>query len=255
VWYAVPSEASHPSDGHVDSFVVACKNALKRVPGVYRALIAIFGASSGGLAPAAYLRRHVPTDGVVLNLGSGSGTRYGGAIHVDLFPFPGVDLVADITHLPVRDASVDAIICLATLEHVPHPAEVVREIGRVLKPGGTCYLTTPFLQPYHSSPHDYRRWTLDGLRVLFQEFSCVDAGVRHGPTSALLLMLAYWIALLLSFGFRRLFDLLLVVWMILLMPVAHPFDFILMRMRIAETLASGYFYVARKPMSSPHASH
>jgi SAM-dependent methyltransferase len=44
---------------------------------------------------------------------------------------------------PLADASVDIILCDHVLEHVAQPAEFVREIERVLKPGGWFCARTP----------------------------------------------------------------------------------------------------------------
>lgn len=52
-------------------------------------------------------------------------------------------VVASGTDLPMRDASFDVVFCLETIEHVPAPAQLGREIMRVLRPGGFCVLTTP----------------------------------------------------------------------------------------------------------------
>src|SRR5579862_6943335 len=52
---------------------------------------------------------------------------------------------ADATQMPYRDSSFDAAICSETAEHVPDDQGVVREIARVLKPGGLLFFTVPNL--------------------------------------------------------------------------------------------------------------
>ena len=49
----------------------------------------------------------------------------------------------DITALPLAGAAVDLVCCISTIEHVADDAAVMREIARVLKPGGRAVLTFP----------------------------------------------------------------------------------------------------------------
>lgn len=51
--------------------------------------------------------------------------------------------VEDIQAIRAPDASFDTVISCETIEHVPDPALAVRELARVLKPGGRLFLTTP----------------------------------------------------------------------------------------------------------------
>lgn len=49
---------------------------------------------------------------------------------------------ADACHLPFADNSFDVVTTLDFLEHVPNPADVVKECARVLKPGGVFFYHT-----------------------------------------------------------------------------------------------------------------
>ena len=51
-------------------------------------------------------------------------------------------LAADLTRLPYRDAAFDALVCGWVLEHLPDPAIGLRELARVVKPGGKILLLT-----------------------------------------------------------------------------------------------------------------
>jgi SAM-dependent methyltransferase len=58
----------------------------------------------------------------------------------------------DVRALPVRDASIDVVYSMGTIEHFPEYATAVREIFRVLRPGGTAIVGVPnkldpFLRP------------------------------------------------------------------------------------------------------------
>jgi SAM-dependent methyltransferase len=77
-----------------------------------------------------------------------------------------IDVFGDGQELPVATASVDTVLSLEVLEHLPAPGRCVAEMARVLKPGGRLLLTVPFLQPLHQLPHDFRRYTPRGLREL-----------------------------------------------------------------------------------------
>jgi SAM-dependent methyltransferase len=81
----------------------------------------------------------------------------------------GVDHLADIQHMPVIGSeSVDSVICTEVLEHVPRPRDALREIMRVLKPGGMLILSVPHLSPIHEAPNDYFRYTSYGVSSLLE---------------------------------------------------------------------------------------
>lgn len=50
----------------------------------------------------------------------------------------------DITSIDEPDGKYDLIICFHVLEHIEKDAEAIKELFRVLKKGGKCFLQTPF---------------------------------------------------------------------------------------------------------------
>ncbi len=66
-----------------------------------------------------------------------------------------VDIVSDITAIPQPDASFDAILCVAVIEHIPDPVAAIREFNRLLKKGGKLILTAPFSSMTHFAPYHY----------------------------------------------------------------------------------------------------
>ena len=58
-------------------------------------------------------------------------------------PHPAGFAVADGQRLPFADASFDRIICTETLEHVADAHLALRELARVLKPGGRLAISVP----------------------------------------------------------------------------------------------------------------
>lgn len=88
----------------------------------------------------------------------------------DLQPGPGVDRVEDVHQLSFPDNSVGTVLCFETLEHVADPLRAVREMHRVLRPGGLCALSSVMLFPIHAHPWDYWRFTPEGFRLLLEPF-------------------------------------------------------------------------------------
>jgi len=56
---------------------------------------------------------------------------------------PLADVKADICALPFANDSYDFILCNHVLEHIPDDATAMKELYRVLKPGGTAILQIP----------------------------------------------------------------------------------------------------------------
>jgi len=66
-------------------------------------------------------------------------------INADLNP-GAADVQMDITAIPHPDSSFDYLLCNHVLEHIPNDAQAMRELFRVLKPGGTAILQVPFAE-------------------------------------------------------------------------------------------------------------
>lgn len=73
----------------------------------------------------------------------------------------------DALHLPFPDGSFDRVICSEVLEHIPDDVAAMRELARVLRPGGTMAITVPRFGPelinwalsdeYHNVPGGHIR--------------------------------------------------------------------------------------------------
>src|SRR5215218_10389451 len=78
------------------------------------------------------------------------------------------DYVCDLAAIPVEDARFDHVLLTQVLEHIPEPSAVLAELHRVLKPGGTLWLTAPLFYVEHEKPYDFFRYTRFGLRHLLE---------------------------------------------------------------------------------------
>ena len=122
----------------------------------------------------------------VLNVGSGNTNLIDKrVVHLDIFRYEIIDLIADASHLPFADRSFDAIFCDAVLEHVKNPFQVVDEFTRVLKEEGYVNIGVPFLFPYHDAPDHYFNFSTSGIKSLFKDYQPIKTGVHLGPWYAL----------------------------------------------------------------------
>jgi len=82
---------------------------------------------------------------------------------------PGIDFqFGPDSRIHAPDSFYDHLISTQVLEHVSNPASYLAECLRLLRPGGRLVITTHGLYPDHACPHDYRRWTAEGLRLDLQ---------------------------------------------------------------------------------------
>jgi ubiquinone/menaquinone biosynthesis C-methylase UbiE len=79
-----------------------------------------------------------------------------------------LDIISDITSIPVPDHSFDAVMCTEVLEHVPDPVAALKEMNRVLKPGGFLLITAPFASLTHFAPYHFAT----GLSRFFYQHHC-----------------------------------------------------------------------------------
>lgn len=133
------------------------------------------------------LIRYVAGD--ILDFGAGSakykniiaprGLSY---VAFDMAAGQNIDVVGDAHHPPFQDKSFDTIIMTQVLEHIAHPEIVFKELFRMLRRGGYGIVTAPFLIPYHADPHDYYRYTPEGLALLAKSagFDIVESGPYGG---------------------------------------------------------------------------
>lgn len=107
-------------------------------------------------------------------------------VSVDLYDHSEpVDYQYDVQDLRFPDGSFDGVACNAILEHVVDPAAAIRELRRVLKPGGRIWIEVPFNQPYHPSPKDLWRVSPEGLEVWMKDFTELASGFFRIHNSAI----------------------------------------------------------------------
>ncbi len=131
----------------------------------------------------AYVSESFNNNRVILDLGSGNRKLSSKIISLDIKKSEGVNIIADGSILPFKSEVFDLVISTAVLEHVQNLNSIVTEIRRCVKKDGLIYIEVPFLQTYHAHPNDYRRFTLNGLEMLWKGFEKIESGVCIGPFS------------------------------------------------------------------------
>jgi SAM-dependent methyltransferase len=86
-----------------------------------------------------------------LDLGCGAAKPVG-AVGLDRWFAPGVDLVADMetSPLPFADATFDTVTMTDALEHVADPPRLAAEVARILRPGGRLVVRVPHYTSLHA---------------------------------------------------------------------------------------------------------
>jgi len=89
-------------------------------------------------------------------------------VGLDVIPGPNVDLVVKDPYVwtEITDGSFDVVISGSTFEHIEFPWLTIREIARVLRPGGLAFIIAPSCGPMHRYPVDCYRFFPDGLVAL-----------------------------------------------------------------------------------------
>lgn len=77
-----------------------------------------------------------------------------------------IDFIADACAIPVAAEVCDSVMSLQVLEHLKEPDLFFKECRRILKPGGSLFLSTNMAYKIHMAPNDFFRFTEYGLRYL-----------------------------------------------------------------------------------------
>jgi SAM-dependent methyltransferase len=118
----------------------------------------------------------LPKDALVLDAGAGHQPyrKHFGHCRYEAADFEKVDkkyaqstYVCDLAQIPVEDNRFDAVILSQVMEHLPDPLTVLKELHRVLKPGGMLFYSGPLWYEEHEQPYDFYRYTQFALRHLF----------------------------------------------------------------------------------------
>ena len=146
------------------------------------------------------IAKSLPTGSSILDAGAGESVYKKFFSHCDYkaidlavgesrWNYANLDYVGSLHEMPIEDGKFDAVLCTQVLEHLEWPRESVKEMYRVLKPGGKLYMTVPMAHPEHQTPYDFFRYTSYGLESI-----CKHAGfhdIKITPFGGLWVRWAY----------------------------------------------------------------
>ena len=159
--------------------------------------------------------------GVIIDLGSGFKPSYGRFweikpekfIRIDINKKTEPDIVADLNKpLPFADNFADVIFLFNVIYILENPPGVLKEINKILRPGGKLFLTSPFIFNEAKEPADYWRFTSMGLEKIlresgFEEFSIIPVGERFSAAVYLISpFLLFWPIKFIFYALALIFD-------------------------------------------------
>jgi SAM-dependent methyltransferase len=144
-------------------------------------------------------------------------------IGLDVYPESKADIIRDAWDTGLPENSMDGVVLNQSLEHIPNTLATVREIERVLKPGGVVLVTAPQTMRNHGTPLsvqeapvnnfdqsilsfwniDYWRFTKFGLALLFKDFTIEKLEESNSYLTTLIQLWNYFLA---SFGLGIIFS-------------------------------------------------
>ena len=185
--------------------------------------------------------------GVVIDLAGGENPSYirhwrispEKFIRTDTDPSKHPDVICDLDRaLPFSDRFADHVLLFNAIYIIKEPEKLFAEIKRILKPGGRFFVVSPFIFYESPEPHDFTRYTSEGLDRFFLNAGFSD--IRIEPfgerfSSAVLLITPFVPTRILR---------------ALLFLLATALDrCIPKKLRKQHPAPMGYFCVAKKPES------
>jgi SAM-dependent methyltransferase len=184
-----------------------------------------------------------------LDLGCGGNRLHSRMLRIDINPAARPECLASAEKLPFADASLRVVVSQEVFEHLPDPWTAIREVRRVLAPGGALYLQTPFIIGYHPGPSDYWRFTDEGLERLVQSagLEIERIGTAVGAGTGMYRIATEFLAVLAGSLWEKSYLPAKGVGAVLFAPLRCA-DSLPARGMIARRIPGGFWALARKPL-------
>ncbi len=97
-----------------------------------------------------------------------------------------------LTALPYRDGEFDSCLCTEVIEHIPDHQTAVRELARILKPGGTLLASVPQTPAPWDPNHARQGYTVEEFRLLLEGAGFEVLAHRSCLHILMRTIMAYW---------------------------------------------------------------
>jgi SAM-dependent methyltransferase len=186
-------------------------------------------------------------DEIGLNVGAGGSYCAPNIINLDINAGKNINVCADAENLPFKQSVFSLIISQETIEHVRHPNQAILEMYRVLKEDGTLYCQIPFIVGFHPGPHDYWRFTREGMWELFSNcgFTCQEVAIAVGPAFGFYRIAVEFFAIFFSRIMPSLYYIFKGIGALFLYPITF-LDTFLVKAEEAERIAGSFYVLASK---------
>lgn len=192
----------------------------------------------------------MPLDGVGLNIGAGRSKIDARFKNLEIAAGKNIDYVGSVESIPLPNNSIDVIVTQEVLEHVADPNVSMKEIHRVLKPGGKAYIQLPFIIGYHPCPNDYWRFTHEGIKqlVLQSGLKHIETGMAVGPAVGFYRIAVEFFSIIFSLLIPVLYKPFKAFFSLLLYPIKW-LDYPMRFSKQCDRIAGGYFVICEKQSS------
>jgi ubiquinone/menaquinone biosynthesis C-methylase UbiE len=143
------------------------EDVLQKIPAGQR----ILDAGAGELK---YKKFCSHLDYITQDFAQYDGSGDGSALQTGTWDNTRLDIISDITDIPLPNASLDAIMCVEVFEHLPEPIKAIKEFSRLLKNKGKLIVTAPFCSLTHFAPYHF----YSGFNTYFYEKHLIENGFR-----------------------------------------------------------------------------
>jgi len=103
--------------------------------------------------------------------------------------------------------------------------------------------------PFNNDPYDFYRFSSDGVKILCEDFECIENGFNRGPASCMCHLLVHFCAIILSFNNKIIYSINVDLFKWLFFWIKY-LDIILGKYKMAKVIHAGAYFLGRKADAS-----